>query len=54
MEKGCSKSGNASVRRGMIHGNTLVTIDCTNTITLSGVNGVGANGVTIADFLLHA
>ena len=32
---------------------TLVTIDGTDTITLLGVNGVGANIITQQDFLLH-
>jgi Ca2+-binding RTX toxin-like protein len=32
--------------------NTLVTIDGTDTITLTNVNGTGANVITVADFVL--
>jgi Ca2+-binding RTX toxin-like protein len=38
----------------VVAGNTVVTIDGSDSITLNGVTGVGANSVTIADFLLHA
>ena len=34
-------------------GNTVVTIEGSS-ITLVGVNGIGANSVTVTDFLLHA
>jgi Ca2+-binding RTX toxin-like protein len=38
----------------VVAGNTVVTIDGSDSITLNGITGVGANSVTIADFLLHA
>jgi hypothetical protein len=34
-------------------GNTLVTINGTDTITLLGVTGVGANSITVDDFRFH-
>jgi Ca2+-binding RTX toxin-like protein len=34
-------------------GNTIVTIDGTDQITLQGVTGIGNNVVTVTDFLLH-
>src|SRR5262245_4557872 len=34
-------------------GNTLVTINGTDTITLLGVNGVGTNTITVDDFRFH-
>ncbi len=37
----------------VVAGNTVVTIDGTESITLNGVNGIGANSVTVTDFLLH-
>jgi Ca2+-binding RTX toxin-like protein len=33
-------------------GNTIITIDGTQHITLTGVTGVGANAITTQDFLL--
>jgi Ca2+-binding RTX toxin-like protein len=44
---------NAHVGISVVAGNTVVTIDGTDSFTLNGVNGVGANSVTVADFLLH-
>ena len=45
-------AGNFAARVGIVDlgANTQVTIDGVDTITLLGVNGVGANTITIADF----
>ena len=47
-------AGDFAARVGIVDlGNdTLVTIDGTDTITLLGVNGTGANAITQADFLI--
>jgi Ca2+-binding RTX toxin-like protein len=48
-------SGNfaSHVNIQVIAGNTVVTIDGTDSFTLNAVNGVGANSITVTDFLLH-
>ncbi len=39
---------------GVVGSNTVVTIDGTDTITLTNVNGTGANVITVADFVLFS
>ena len=48
-------AGNFAARVSIVDlgADTVVTIDGTDTITLLGVNGVGANIITQQDFLLH-
>src|SRR4029453_13817205 len=44
---------NSHVNIQVIAGNTVVTLDGPASFTFNAVNGVGANSVTVADFLLH-
>jgi len=45
-------SFDARVLVDVVGSNTVVTIDGTDTITLTNVNGTGANVITVADFVL--